>query len=285
MNTEKNKEKWLEKIKKTLEIGGRSKKTFENYKSHLKRFLNYYNADINIKKLNENDILDYVRTNYINNGLSGETYNMAIKAIKFFYLICFNKNLNKNLLPNHKLRKRLPNIIKKETFIEIINNEKNLKHKCWLLLAFCSGLRVEEISNIKIEDINAKEHKLKVLGKGNKERYTILPDITIKFLRLYCKEKKITNKKGYLFIGYTNHDSLNSKTIINYFTNIKKEYNLDNNLTFHCLRHSFATYYLMNGGDLLALKSMLGHKSLNSTTIYLHLSQNFNNLEGIRYVK
>ena len=128
------------------------------------------------------------------------------------------------------------------------------------------------------------EHKLKVLGKGNKERYTILPDITIKFLRLYCKEKKITRKNGYLFVGTSDHDVMNSKTIINYFTRIKNEYNLNKNLTFHCLRHSFATYYLLNGGNILTLKSMLGHKSLNSTTIYLHLSQNFNSLEGIKYV-
>ena len=284
MNTEKNKEKWIEKIRQTLEIGGRSKRTFENYKSHLKRFLNYYDVNTNIKKLNENDILNYIRVNYINKELSGETYNMAIKSISFFYSICFNKNLNKSLLPNHKLRKRLPNIVKKEIFIEIINNDKNLKHKCWLLLSFCSGLRVDEIATLKIENIDTDEHKLKVIGKGNKERYTILPDVTIKFLRLYCKQKRIIRKSGYLFVGNTNHDSLNSKTIINYFSKIKKEYKLDTNLTFHCLRHSFATYYLMNGGGLLTLKSMLGHKSLNSTTIYLHLSQNFNNLEGIKYV-
>lgn len=284
MNTEKNKEKWVEKIRQTLEIGGRSKRTYDNYKSHLIRFLNYYDENINIRKLDENDILDYIKINYINTGLSGETYNMAIKSISFFYSVCFDKNLRKHLLPNHKLRKRLPNIIKKNEFINIFNNEHNLKHRCWLLLAFCSGLRVEEVASLKIENINSKEHKLKVLGKGNKERYTILPDITIKFLRMYCKEKNITRKSGYLFVGTDNHEVVNCKTIINYFTNIKKKYGLDNNLTFHCLRHSFASYYLANGGNLLTLQSMLGHKSLNSTIIYLHLSQNFNHLEGIRYV-
>ena len=194
-----------------------------------------------------------------------------------------DKELKKSLLPNYKLRKRLPDIIDKENFINIFNNEKHINHKCWLLLAFCSGLRVEEVATIKIENIYANEHKLKVLGKGNKERYTILPDITIKFLRLYCKEKKITRKSGYLFVGTLGHDVMNSKTIVNYFTKIKNEYNLNENLTFHCLRHSFATYYLLNGGNILTLKSMLGHKLSNSTTIYLHISQNFNSLEGIKY--
>lgn len=284
MNTEKNKEKWVEKIRQTLEIGGRSKRTFENYKSHLKRFLNYYDETTNLRKFNEDDILTYIRVNYIDKGLSGESYNMAVKSIKLFYSICFNKEFKKSLIPNYKLRKRLPDIIEKEKFLTILNNDKHIKHKCWLLLAFCSGLRAEEVATIKIENIYANEHKLKVLGKGSKERYTILPDVTIKFLRLYCKEKKITRKTGYLFTGSAEHEVMNSYTIVNYFTMLKKKYELDKNLTFHCLRHSFATYYLLNGGNLLTLKSMLGHKSLNSTTIYLHLSQNFNKLEGIKYV-
>ena len=78
---------------------------------------------------------------------------------------------------------------------------------------------------------------------------------------------------------------MNSKTIINYFSVIKDIYALNENISFHSLRHSFATYYLMNGGDLLTLKTMMGHKNLNSTTIYLHMSQDFNNLKGINYGK
>ena len=76
---------------------------------------------------------------------------------------------------------------------------------------------------------------------------------------------------------------MNCKTIINYFSVIREDFKLDKNITFHSLRHSFATYYLSNGGSLLTLQSMLGHANLNTTTIYLHLSQNFNNLEGINY--
>lgn len=283
-NTKRNQEKWIEKVKDTLKLGGRSDKTFANYKSHITRFLNYYDESMEINKLKEHDILEYITINYINKGLSGETCNMAIKSIKYFYLICFEKGLNRNLLPNVKLKKRLPNIIEKQAFINIFNNEKHIRHKCWLLLAFCSGLRVDEVAKIRIENIYPNEHKLKVLGKGNKKRFTILPDIVIKFLRLYCNEKKIINKYGFLFKGINNKECMNEKTITNYFSYIKKKYNLDENLTFHCLRHSFASYYLMNGGDLLTLQSMMGHKNLNTTIIYLHLSKNFNKLEGIKYV-
>ena len=170
----------------------------------------------------------------------------------------------------------------KERFIEIFNEQKLLKHRCWLILAFCCGLRVDEVSRVKVEDIDKTNHKLRVLGKGNKERYTILPDIVIKLLELYCREKDI--RYGYIFKGAKGKEVMNNKTIINYFSVIKDTYNLDDNISFHSLRHSFATYYLMNGGTLLTLQSMLGHTNLNTTTIYLHLSQNFNELEGINYV-
>ena len=283
-NTEKNKKKWVEKVKDTLELGGRSDKTWMNYKSHINRFLNYYDENTKMNKLSENQIVDYIKKEYIDTNRCAASLNVGICSIRFFYSVCFNKKLNKDLLPSTKLKRTIPTIISKEIFLKIFNEENCLKYKCWLLLAFCSGLRVSEVATIRIENIFPKEHKLKVLGKGNKERYTILPDIVIKFLRLYCKEQHITNKLGYLFISHDKQSHINNKSIINYFSTIKKAYNLNQNISFHTLRHSFATYYLMNGGNMITLKSMLGHVHLDTTNIYLHIAQNFNNLEGIRYV-
>lgn len=281
-NTKINQEKWLNKIEDTLKIGGRSNRTFDNYKSHIKRFLNYYDENTDINKLNEDDVLSYLKIKYINLNVSENTLNLAECSICFLFTICFDKSLNKKKLPCCKVRKRMPSILSKEDFIKIFNSENNLKHKCWLLLAFCSGLRVSEVAKLKIEDLNSKNHTIFIKNsKGKKDRYTILPNITIKFLALYCKKNNI--KSGYLFSG-NNNSFMNEKTIINYFSVIKDEYKLNNDITFHSLRHSFATYYLSNGGSLLILQSMLGHTNLNTTTIYLHLSQNFNQLEGIKYV-
>lgn len=282
MNTEQNQNIWIDKIHKNLILRGRSEATFINYKSALLRFFNYYDSNTNIKLLKETDIINFLNDEFIIPNKCKTTYNVAVCSIRLLYLLCFNISLNRLLIPSSKLSKRMPTILPKDKFIQIVNEEKILKHKCWLILAFCSGLRVDEVSRIKIEDINSKEHKLRVIGKGNKERYTILPDIVIKLLRLYCKEKNI--KTGYLFTGTNNKEVMSSKTIINYFSVLKDNYNLDKNISFHSLRHAFATYYLSNGGSLLALQSMLGHKNINTTTIYLHLSQNFNELEGIKYV-
>ena len=283
-NTEKNKEKWVEKVKYTLELGGKSKRTFDNYKSHINKFLNYFDDNIEINKLPEEKIVDYFRKQYIDINRCASSLNVGIYSIRFLYSVCFNRKLNKDLLPSTKTKKKMPTIISKQLFLTIFNEEHCLKYKCWLLLAFCSGLRVEEVAKLRIENIFPIEHKLKVLGKGNKERYTILPDIVTKFLRMYCKEQHITNKQGYLFISHNKENHINSKSITNYFSTLKTAYDLDKNISFHTLRHSFATYYLMNGGNIITLKSMLGHSHLETTNIYLHISQNFNELEGIKYV-
>ena len=283
-NTEKHKNKWVEKVRYTLELGGKSDRTFINYKSHITRFLNYYNENVEINKLSEDEIVDYFRKQYIDLNRCASSLNVGMCSVRFLYSVCFNRKLNKDLLPSTKLQKKMPTIISKHLFLKIVNEEPCLKQKCWLILAFCSGLRVDEIAKLRIENIYPNEHKLKVLGKGNKERYTILPDIVIKFLRLYCKQEHITNKHGYLFISNDKNSHINSKSIINYFSTLKVAYNLDKNISFHTLRHSFATYYLMNGGNIISLKSMLGHAHLDTTNRYLHIAQNFNNLEGIKYV-
>ena len=278
----------LQKVIDTLRIGGRSEKTIENYVHAINRFLKYF-QDEQIGQLTEKDILEYIKQNYLSNKCVANTYNMNICAIKYFYSINFNKEFNSKLLPYSKFTKKLPNIIDKETFINIFNAEHSLKYKCWLLLAYCSGLRAEEVASIKIKDIDVKEHKLKVLGKRKKERFTILPDITIKFLRLYYKEHYLktffpkTNKTGYLFEGNQNSEHISSGTITNYFTALKEKYGLDEEISFHSLRHSFATNFIKSGGNPFVLKSMLGHSSLNTTSIYIHMGRDFNNLKGVNY--
>jgi len=283
-NTEKNNKMWVEKCVNILKMGGRSNKTIINYKSAWNRFFKFYDEDTNIAKLKEEDISDYFYKKFIETKRCENYYNLNVCAIRFLYSICFNKELNRRLIPNTKIKKRLPIILPRDIFIKIFNEEKSLNHKCWLILAFCSGLRVEEVATVRIENILSQDHKLKVLGKGNKERFTILPDVVIKYLRLFYKSKKYSFTNGYLFKGINNKERVNEKTIINYFTSLKEKYNLDKNITFHSLRHSFATYYLMNGGNILTLQSLMGHKSLISTSIYIHIAQNFNKLEGIKYV-
>ena len=176
-NTKRNHEKWVEKVKYTLELGGKSSKTFLNYKSHITRFLNNFADDVEINKLSEDQIANYFIRMYIQKGRCASTLNVGIASVRFFYSVCFNCKLNKDVLPSSKITKKMPTIISKQLFLKLVNEEHCLKYKCWLLLAFCCGLRASEVATLRIENIFPEEHKLKVLGKGKKERYTILPDI------------------------------------------------------------------------------------------------------------
>ena len=273
MNTDVNQKIWIDKVHQNLILRGRSNQTFINYRSSLLRFFKYYDSNTNIENLKENDIINFLNKEYIIPNKCKNTYNLAVCSIRLFYLVCFDISLNRILLPTSKLTKKLPTIIDKDLFIKIVNEEKYLKHKCWLLLGYCSGLRVSEVARIKVEDISIQNRNLKVLGKGNKERLTLLPNIVIKVLRTYCIKNNIRN--GYIFKGSNNKPFMNEKTIINYFSVIKDLYNLNDNISFHSLRHSFATYYLTHGGSLIKLQFMLGHNSLSTTSIYLHLTQNF----------
>lgn len=282
MNTDENQKLWINKIHENLILRGCSEHTFINYKCALNHFFKYYNSNTDITILSEQDIIPYLNDCFIKPNKSKYTYNVAVASIKLLYIVCFNKRFDKLLLPTSKVIKKLPTILSTEQFVTIVNAEKHLKHKCWLLLGFFCGLRVSEVAHIKVEDIYASNHKLKVLGKGNKERFTILPNIVIKALKAYCIKNNI--RSGYLFNGVNNKPYMNEKTIINYFSVIKDLYNLHDNISFHSLRHSFATNYLIHGGSLLQLQSMLGHTNINTTTIYLHLSQNFNEFEVSKYV-
>ena len=189
MNTEKNQKIWIEKVHKNLLLRGRSEKTFENYKSALLRFLKYYDSDTNIKKLKEKDIIDFLNYEYLTPNKSQSTYNVAICSIRLLFLVCFNISLNRLLLPSAKLPKQLPIIIPKDTFLLIFNNEKVLKHQCWLILGFCCGLRVSEVAKVKVEHLNSKEHFLKV-EKVKKKDVLYYMILLLKFY-VYIVSKKI----------------------------------------------------------------------------------------------
>ena len=142
MNTEKNKKIWLKKCETTLKLGGRSDITVRNYSYAIKRFLDSYDNSIRISKLSIDELTKYFQKNFLKINLSANTYNFNLSAIRYFYLICFERNINKSLLPTSNIRKKFPAIISKEQFLAIVNNESNLEHKCWLLLSFCCGLRI-----------------------------------------------------------------------------------------------------------------------------------------------
>jgi len=267
----------LQKVKDLLILRSCSERTISNYLSCINRFKNYYKRK-NLKLLNEDNILEYLKKNFINIGCSAATINVNRAAIKYYYLVNYNKEFSNILLPQTKIPSRFPKIISKQDFIKIFNSEFNLKHKLWIILAYGSGLRISEVASLKVSDILSKEHKIHIIGKGNKERYAPLPNFTLKLLRLYWIQNKHKITNDYLFPGINKprkNKSISDFTIKEAFQKIKENNNLDNSITFHTLRHSYATEFIKSGGDIWELKNILGHSSINTTSIYLHMAENF----------
>ena len=270
----------LQKVKDLLMLRNCSKKTISNYLSCINRFKQFYKRK-NLENLTESDILEYLKKNFINIECSAATININRAAIKYYYLVNFNRELSNTLLPQSKIPSRFPKLISKQEFIKMFNSEFNLKHKVWIILAYGSGLRINEVASLKVSDILSKEHKIHIIGKGNRERYAPLPDFTLKLLRLYWIQNKDKITNDYLFPGIykkTKNLCVTSYTIQQAFQKIKENNQLDTSITFHALRHSFATEFIKSGGDIWELKNILGHSSINTTSIYLHMAENFKNV-------
>ena len=205
----------LLKVKNLLITRGCSKRTIANYVSCINRFKKFYEGK-ELKDLKEQDILDYLKVNFIDLDFSAASININRAAIKYYYLVNFNVDFNNALLPSCKINNRFPIILSKNQIIKIINNEKNIKHKLWLILSYGSGLRIGEVASLKVSDILSKEHKIHVIGKGNKERYVPLPDYTLKLLRLYWLQNKDKITNDFLFpkiYKNSNNDFINPFTI------------------------------------------------------------------------
>ena len=172
---------------------------------------------------------------------------------------------------------RLPKVLSQEEISNIINATTNIKHKCILSLLYSSGLRRQELLNLRIEDIDSKRMMIKVRqGKGHKDRYTILSQKVLDDLRIYVKEWR---PKLYLFEGRPSKQ-YSAVSVGKILIKACKKARIDKKVTPHMLRHSFATHLLENGTDLRYIQSLLGHNSSKTTEIYTQVT--FANIQNVQ---
>jgi site-specific recombinase XerD len=139
------------------------------------------------------------------------------------------------------------------------------------MTAYSSGLRVSEVVNLKLSDIDSENMQLLVRsGKGNKDRYTLLSRKTLLFLRQYYTSYRPT--EWLFYSGYDKTRPLSSRTAQKVFKDSTIKAGISKSVTIHTLRHSFATHLLMNGANLVTIQALLGHKNIKTTMIYLHLA-------------
>ncbi|CAB4175418.1 XerD Site-specific recombinase XerD [uncultured Caudovirales phage] len=237
-----------------------SPRTRENYMSHIKRFLESL-GEKQIIHCNSSDFQNYLDSYKF---LSVSQQNQIINSIRFLYKFGLNKKYDKVSFKRPRSEKKLPKVIDSDFIRERLEKIENVKHKSILTLTFSVGLRVSEVVDLKISDIDSKRMLIHIKNaKGKKDRIVPLSQRVLELLREYWKEYRPTE---YLFNGQSS-----TKYSIGSCQKIYKKY-IDKNSSIHTLRHSSFTSLLENGTDLRIIQKIAGHSSSKTTEIYTHVS-------------
>lgn len=268
---------YRQEIELYFELKGTSESSRESYLRRVSAFINYMqNQHKCMEDITEGDIQQYILYLKKEKGLSAGTINNYISAIKSFHTYILDKEWNSKKIPRMKRIRKFPVIPPRQDVLAILNATTNLKHKAILALIYGSGLRVGEVARLKIRDICSKSMRVRVENaKHNTTRYTILPDTALKVLREYFRAYfSSTNYKldDWLFPGRNKNEHIHVKTIKNTLIKLRNRLQLDQNISAHTLRHCFATHALEDGVDPVFIQQMLGHKNLQTTLTYLHMT-------------
>lgn len=254
------------KLEKNLKISGYSPNTINSYKGHLRRYLDYSKGVRRIESIEA--YLLYL----IDEQRHSHAYcNQSINAIKIYFKL-EGASTNGLLLkiPRPKKEKKLPKVMSLSEVREVLETTENIKHKTAFMMAYSCGLRVSEVSRIKLSDIDSSRMVVMVnQGKGRKDRIVPLSEKMLSQLRDYYTAY---NPKEWLFESQMGDGHITTRTLQMVFQKRIDALGISKHITFHSLRHSFATHLLENGVDLRYIQELLGHASSKTTEIYTHVS-------------
>ncbi len=251
----------LAKTKRVLQLRNYSPKTCKAYLFYIKEYIKFSKKSIikNKQKATEEFLLDKYK-----NKQSPQTINLALNAIKFFYTEVL-KDPQKINLKFAKRSKKLPVVLSRKEINEIIETTVNNKYKLMITLGYACGLRVSEVINLKVKDLDIDELVIQVKeAKGKKDRISILPEKLQNDLRNIIAGKSAND---YIF-NSNRGGKLTTTSLQKMFRQSLKKTKIKKPATFHSLRHSFATHLLENGIDIRYVQELLGHANIRTTQIY-----------------
>lgn len=255
-----------------------SKHTSLNYEIDLKEFLEFQKKDIN--SIDINDIREYLKFLY-DKKYSNATISRKVSSLKSFFKYLSGENkIQENpmlLISNPKKEKKLPNFLNYEDLEKLLNIpdlkiSDGQRDALIMEMLYSTGIRVSELVNIKIKDIDFTDEKIIILGKGDKERYVYYGSKCQNLLKLYLKEgRKDLPQSEYLFTN-KHGNKINDRVIRMIIERNTKLAGIKQHVTPHTLRHTYATHMLNEGADLKSVSDLLGHENLSTTQIYTHVS-------------
>lgn len=252
-----------------LKVRRYSKSAFTTYGYFFKQFLAAHPGK-NPPEITEQEIITHVIKVVEARNYSVKTQNQIINAIKFYYEQVLGLNKKMYWIPRPRKETKLPVVASEEEVIRTIVASNNLKHQCIIGLLYSSGLRRGELTDLKLSDINIDRRQITVRGgKGKKDRTTILSDRMANALIRYYE---LYQPKEWVFEG-ANGGPYSGTSVAQLVRDAAKKAGVKTKMSPHVLRHSFATHLMDKGTDTRYIQELLGHKSLETTAIYAHVSK------------
>lgn len=242
--------------------------TLKTYRGLFEEFINFYHK-FEIDRIDESMITAFMRYLVIERKVSISYQNQAINAIKFYYERVLGGQRKVYLVDRPRSEKKLPAVLSEQEVGALLKATENIKHKAILMLAYSAGLRLSELVNVRIKDIDSKRMQVRVeQAKGKKDRYSVLSVKLLEILREYFKKYK---PKEYLFEGVSG-GMYSARSIQSIMQDSTLKAGIKKSVSVHTLRHSFATHLLENGTDLRYIQNLLGHESSKTTEVYTHIT-------------
>jgi site-specific recombinase XerD len=257
-----------EKMKMDMELKNFSIRTIEAYLGWMRSYTLHYG--MSPEKLGDDDIRNYLYYLLKEKKASQSSVNQAYSALKFFYATTLGRAWNEAKIPRSKVPKKLPVVLSKEEVQSIFSSTQNLKHRTILMTIYSGGLRLNEATHLKPTDIDSKRMTIKVRGKGNKERYTLLGEKALDILRTYWK---LYRPSEWLFPSRIAVQPITGSTVQRAFYKSLSLSGVKKKASVHTLRHSFATHLLESGTDLFYIQLLMGHTTAKTTAVYLHVGR------------
>lgn len=246
-----------------------SESTKKNYISHFEEFINYYYTE-EIDKINYQQIQAFQRYLIMDRHVSTSYINLSINAIKFYYERVLGGTRMTYKMDRPKKEKQLPAVLSKEEIVALVGVIKNIKHRALVLFTYSSGLRISEVLEVQVEDLDWDRMRIRVRsGKGKKDREAKL---AANFRKAFDSYIKIYKPVNYLFEGVKG-EKYSGESFRAVLRNAAYKAGIGKNVTPHTLRHSYATHSMDEGASIRYIQETLGHANIKTTQIYTHLTK------------
>lgn len=268
--------KYFNSYKEMISLRGLTDHTMKSYCTYIRAYLNYLSNVLHKEPgdVSWQELRDYIKWLQNTRNISERTINAAISQLRFFTLYVLHQPWDDTQLPHRRFNTYIPFVPTKEEVWKFISTMPDLKQRTMVTVMYSSGLRIGEVCHLRYEHIRRKQMRIYIpCSKNRSDRYAILSQKALDILTEYWYE--YDRPMGWLFPKQTDPGRpIDSFYLSRHIHAHEDRLGWERRITCHSFRHAFGTHLYENGADLLTIKELLGHKSLISTTIYVHLASN-----------